>query len=162
MRSRNFLNLVWLIPSYLLFLLLHQIDVHSDARNTMATGELHEAIVTDFKIKQIAAQTNGYIVVKFTSAAGEVVERKLALGVQHAARLMEHENIPVRYLKGSGQEVILVPTFDIQLQIIRINIAIIAASLIVLIAVSIGVTRYVIRKNKTGEPDSPEFELINT
>jgi hypothetical protein len=162
MRSRNLLNLVWLIPSYLLFLLLHQINVHIDAVNTMANGELQVAVVTDFKIKQIAAQTNGYIVVMFTSASGEVVERKLSLGVQHAARLMEHENIPVRYLKGSGQEVILVPTFDIQLQIIRINIAIIAASLVVLVAVSIGVSRYVIRKNKTGESDSPEFELINT
>ncbi|TVQ15738.1 MAG: hypothetical protein EA364_01480 [Balneolaceae bacterium] len=162
MRSRNLLNLVWLIPAYLLFLQVHQINVFLDAKNTMANGELQEAEVTDFKIKQIAAQTNGYIVVRFTSSEGELIERKLSLGVQHAARLMEHENLPVRYLKGSGQEVILVPTFDIQLQIIRINIAIITASLIVLIAVSAGVSRYVIRKNKSGEPDSPEFKLINT
>ncbi|MFU8860172.1 MAG: hypothetical protein ACNA8K_07090 [Cyclonatronaceae bacterium] len=160
MKPRNLLHFVWLIPAYLLFLQLHQINVLFDAKKTMSEGELHDAEVTDFRIKQIAAQTNGYIVVRFTASDGQVVERKLSLAVQHAARLMEYENLPVRYLENSGQEVILVPTFDIQMQVIRINIAILVISLIILIGVSIGVSRYVIIKNKSGETDSPEFQLI--
>lgn len=160
MKSRNLLHLVWLIPAYLLFLQLHQISVFFDAQKTMSEGALYDAEVTDFKIKQIAAQTNGYIVVRFTSSDGDVVERKLSLAVQHAARLMEFENLPVRYLENSGQEVILVPTFEIQQQVIRINIAILTISLVVLIGVSTGVSRFVIRKNRSGDADSPEFQLV--
>jgi hypothetical protein len=161
-KAKNLLYLVWLIPAYLLFLLIHQIDVFFDARYTIKNGELYVAEVTDFRIKQIAAQTNGYIDVRFTTTQGDIVERRLSLAVQHAARLMEEKELQVRYLAGSGQEIVIVPTFNIQQQIVRINIAIIVISFTVMLLVSLWAMRFLKGRKEAGTDVKPEFEIINT
>jgi dihydroxyacid dehydratase/phosphogluconate dehydratase len=161
MKSRNYLYLVWLIPAYLAFLLIHQAKVFYDFKNTMTNGTIYDAEVTDFRIKQIAAQTNGYIVVKFTTDTGQVIERQLALGIQHAARLMETEQLQIKYYEESGQEIVLVPTFEAQQQVIRFNMMMLSVSLLLLIGVSAGVTRYISRRKSGKIRDTPTFEMIH-
>ena len=75
----RFIFLVWLLPAYLLFIIIQQGLVYQGAKDTYANGVSIAADVTEFDIKQIAAQSNGYVVIKFPNPDGELVERKLSL-----------------------------------------------------------------------------------
>ena len=72
------------------------------------------ADVTDFDIKQIAAQSNGYVVITFPLPDGNQTERKLSLSIQMAQRIIDTQVIPIRYLEESWQPIVMIPTYELQ------------------------------------------------
>ena len=67
------------------------------------------ADVLDFDIKQIAAQSNGYVVLNFTTSTGENIEKRLSLSVQMAQQIMDIGVIPIRFQKNTYQEIVMIP-----------------------------------------------------
>ena len=109
----RFIYLVWVLPSYLLFIIVQQGLVYNGTLDTYKDGESIAATVLDFDIKQIAAQSNGYVVIEFIHE-GETIERKLSLSVQMAQRIIDTSVIAIRYKKGNFQEIVMIPTYDLQ------------------------------------------------
>lgn len=114
MTKYHFIYLIWLLPAYLLFLFLHQTAVYYGVSDTFENGRSYTAEVVDFDIKQIAAQTNGYVILSFETEEGEAIRRRLSLPVEMAAGIQETRVIPVRYQPGAFQEIVMVPTFQTQ------------------------------------------------
>lgn len=156
MNKYRLLNFYWLAPAYLLFLVFQQGMVHQGAIDTYENGTTYNAEVTDFDVKQIAAQSNGYIDIKF-QVDGETIERKLSLSVQMAQQLMESSVVPVRYQKGAFQEIVLYPTFNIQKSTSLFNMAIAFIGLLVTIFFGLYVNRYI--KRKVNNEHDEEFEI---
>lgn len=119
-----FIYLVWLLPVYFLFQSFYQVSVYRGIINTNENGESYIATVTDFDVKQIAAQTNGYVVLQFSTMDGATVEEKLALPVQFAQVIMQSELIPVRYLEHSFRPIVMTPIVELQKNVVRVNIAV--------------------------------------
>lgn len=156
MNNYRFLYAYWLVPAYLLFLIVQQGLVYQGSIDTYQNGKTYLAEVTDFDIKQIAAQSNGYIDIEF-EVEGEQIERTLSLSVQMAQQLMESSTIPIRYQKGAFQEIVLYPTFQIQKSTSLFNMSVAFIGLVVTVIAGIFVNRYIRRKviNKHDE----EFEI---
>src|SRR5690625_7361873 len=79
-----YLHFFWLLPVYFVVQFRYQTLNYYSVQNTYANGESYVASVVDFDVKQIAAQTNGYVVVRFTDSEGTEVQQKLYLPVQFA------------------------------------------------------------------------------
>lgn len=156
MNNYRFLYAYWLVPAYLLFLVVQQGLVYQGANDTYQNGETYLAEVTDFDIKQIAAQSNGYIDIEF-EVEGKRIERRLSLSIQMAQELMESSTIPIRYQKGAFQEIVLYPTFQIQKSTSLFNMGVAFIGFVVTVIAGIFINRYIARKviNKHDE----EFEI---
>lgn len=113
MSRYHLLYLAWLLPASLLFLVIHQATVYYGVIDTFENGNTYTADVVQFELKQIAAQTNGYVVLRF-QAGDEQIQRRLSLPVEMAATIQETTIIPVRYQPGAFQEIVMVPTYDTQ------------------------------------------------
>ena len=106
-----------------------------------------------FDIKQIAAQSNGYVVLEFTTPDGELVERKLSLSVQMAQRIIDTGVIPIRYLEGSFQEIVMIPTYQLQKETSLSNLAIATIGFLILLAVSVIASRFAMKRVRFGEEE---------
>jgi hypothetical protein len=151
MNKYYFIYLTWLLPLYFLFQASYQIAALQGINNTYDNGNSYMADVTDFDVKQIAAQTNGYVVLKFSTSDGEVVERKLTLPVQMAQVIMESELIPVRYLESSFNPIVMMPTFELQKKVIRVNLGVTGFGLVVTVIIALFASRYARRRIRYGE-----------
>ena len=120
----HFLHLFWLLPIYFFSMLGYQAMVYSGISQTYGQGASYVADVIDFDIKQIAAQSNGYVVLDFQTDEGEQIRERLALPVQMAQVLMDSERIPVRYDPASFRKVVIVSTFELQQNVVRVNMAV--------------------------------------
>lgn len=156
MNNYRLLNFYWIVPAYLLFLVFQQGMVYKGSIDTYENGTTYLAEVTDFDIKQIAAQSNGYVDIRF-EVDGEVIERKLSLSVQMAQELMESSNIPIRYQPGAFQEIVLYPTFEIQKSTSLVNMSVAFLGLVVTVITGFFVNRY-IRRKVTDENDE-KFDI---
>jgi hypothetical protein len=157
MNRYRFLYAYWFIPTWLLFLAVQQIMVHQGAMDTFKNGTTYIAEITDFDLKQMGAQSNGYVDIRFV-ADGEVIQRRMSLSVQMAQKLMEAPNIPIRYQKGARQDIVLYPTYEIQRDTSFYNMTIAVVGLIITAILGLYVNRYVKRKSAT--PDDEKF-IIN-
>lgn len=146
----RFIYLVWLLPSYLLFLIIQQGLVYQGTIATYENGESIAANVLDFDIKQIAAQSNGYVVLEFISN-GQTIERKLSLSVQMAQRIIDTSVIPIRYKKGNFQEIVMIPTYDLQKSTSLSNMGVASLGFLALAFFSFLGTRYASSKIKYGD-----------
>lgn len=160
MNNYRLLYFFWIAPAYLLFLVIQQGLVYQGAIDTYENGETYLAEVTDFDIKQIAAQSNGYVDIRF-EAEGETIERKLSLSVQMAQELMESSNIPIRYQPGAFQEIVLYPTFEIQKSTSLVNMSVAFLGLIVTVISGFLVNRYIRRKIADENDEKFEIELVD-
>lgn len=160
MNNYRLLYLYWIIPAYLLFLVIQQGLVYQSAIDTYENGTTYLAEVTDFDIKQIAAQSNGYIDIRF-EVEEEVIERRLSLSVQMAQELMESSNIPIRYQKGAFQEIVLYPTFNIQKSTSLFNMSVAFIGLVVTVISGFFVNRYVRRKVTNENDEKFEIERVD-
>jgi hypothetical protein len=161
MKSYKLLYLFWLLPLYLLGLTLHQTAVYYGLQYTYENGESYTSTVTDFNIKQIAAQTNGYVVLKFTPASGETIERKLGIPVQLASQIMETEIIPIRYKKGAFEEIVMMPTYKTHLDLVLMNIGIAVLALLIGLGIAITAHRFASRKLAQKEDDTLNIERVD-
>lgn len=136
------LYLLWLFPCYLAFLSVQQFKVYNGTIYTYENGESIAANVTDFDIKQIAAQSNGYVVLNFENPDGETIERRLSLSVQMAQGIMNTSLIPIRYKKNAYQEIVMIPTYEIQRSTSFMNMVIAIIGTSILAVICIFITRY--------------------
>ncbi len=160
MNKYYFIFLIWLLPAYFFFQAGYQVLVYQGTKSTYDNGDSYIADVTDFDVKQIAAQTNGYVVLRFTTSNGEIVEEQLALPVQFAQVIMESELIPVRYLESSYNPIVMMPVYDLQQNVIKVNLGVTFFGFFVTLIISIYASRFARRRIKEGE-DTFEIELLD-
>jgi hypothetical protein len=159
MKTKVLLHLTWFIPAALAALLIQQVFVWQGVTKTFEEGSTHTAYITDFRIKQIAAQTNGYVVLQFLDATGEEVRQRLSLHAQHASRLIGKNEVEIRYLPGTTYDIVMVETYPYHRNTILINLAVIGLSLLVMIPVAIFASRYASGKVKGKRNDNLELEF---
>lgn len=160
MNKYRLLYLFWIVPAYLLFLVVQQGMVYKGTIDTYENGTTYMAEVMDFDVKQIAAQSNGYIVLRF-EVDGEMLERKLSLSIQMAQELMESANIPLRYQEGSFQDIVLFPTYQIQRSTSFFNGCVALIGLFVTVISGIYVNRFIKRKVDDEFGDDFEIERVD-
>lgn len=160
MNKYYFFFLIWLLPAYFAFQSLYQIYTYLGIQSTYEQGESYVADIIDFDVKQIAAQTNGYVVLSFTTSDGSTVEQQLSLPVQFAQVIMDSEIIPIRYKEDSPRPIVMIPVFELQKKVIRINIAVTFIGLIATLILSWYTTRYARRKVKYGD-EKLEIERVD-
>lgn len=120
--------------------------------HTYDNGVSIAADVIDFDIKQIAAQSNGYVILEFINPDGETVERKLSLTVQMAHKIMDTGVIPIRYLENSYQKIVMIPVYELQKSTSFMNMIIALIGTSILAVVCVFVTLYANRRAELGEP----------
>lgn len=160
MNKYYFIFLIWLLPVYFLFQSGYQVYTYFGIQVTYNEGESYVANVIDFDVKQIAAQTNGYVVLQFTPSSGETIEQQLSLPVQFAQVIMDSEVIPIRYKEDSAKPIVIIAIYDLQKQVVRVNIAVTLIGLVTTIIISFFASRYARRKIKTGD-EKMEIERID-
>lgn len=160
MSKYNYLYFYWLIPAFLLFLAIHQGFVYYGVIDTYENGHSYTAEIVDFDLKQIAAQTNGYVILKFTTESGEEIQRKLSLPVEMAGGISEIQIVPIRYQKGAFQSIVMMPTYKTQKGLAMTNIFMASFGLLITIGIGFWVNRY-IRRKKTGGEEELVFERID-
>ncbi|CAN5145191.1 hypothetical protein BH23BAC3_BH23BAC3_11280 [soil metagenome] len=158
MNKYYFLFLIWLLPGYFLFQGTYQVLVYNGLNTTYNTGESYVAEVIDFDVKQIAAQTNGYVVVRFDTREGENIQKHLALSVQMAQVIMQSEIIPIRYNEQSYSPVVMMPTYDLQRSVVAVNMAVTGFGFLVTLLVALFTSRFAMRKLRDGDE---ELEIEN-
>lgn len=151
MSKYHFIFLIWLLPGYFLFQGTYQVLIYNGLNTTYSTGESYVAEVIDFDVKQIAAQTNGYVVVQFDTDDGETIQRHLALSVQMFQVIMQSELIPIRYNEQSYSSVVMLPTYDLQRNVVMVNMAVTGFGFLVTLLVAIFASRFALRKIRDGE-----------
>ena len=160
MKNRKLIHLTWLIPLALAGLFLHQLSVFYGMDKTVNEGQRLNAAITDFRIKQIAAQTNGYIDLSFMDVDGNQVSHRLSLHVQHAAQLMESNQVTIRYRPGARYHTVIESTYRYQRRTVKINLAVIGVSFLVMASVSVFASRYAINASGKARNDNLELEII--
>jgi hypothetical protein len=150
---------IWLLPLYLGYQAAYQVTVLTSMHKTYNTGESILAEVTDFRIKQIAAQTNGFVVLDFTSADGTHVNRLLSLPVQLAAPIQNYALIDIKYRAGASQEIVMTPTYRFHKNMVLVNIAVLSLSLLVTVLIALWATRLANAKIK--DPVDETFTRVD-
>ena len=140
---RQLLYFFWILPLYMGFITMQQIAVHFGTLHTYERGVSIAADVTDFDIKQIAAQSNGYVVITFPLPDGNQTEHKLSLSIQMAQRIIDTQVIPIRYLEGSWQPIVMIPTYELQKSTSFLNSIIAFIGFIITITAAIFATKYI-------------------
>ena len=143
--------LIWLLPAYLLFLTIHQLSVYYAIADTYQSGTSYTAEVLEFDIKQIAAQTNGYVILEFETRSGETVRRKLTLPVELAGMISDLSRIPVRYREGAFQEIVMMPSYDEHRRMVLSNTVMAFLGLLIALGVAWVSHRYAGRKLAEGD-----------
>lgn len=146
---------VWLIPLYLTYQMGYQASVLYSMHDTYNTGTDIIAEVTDFRIKHIASQTNGYVDLKFTTPEGELIEQRLSLPVQLAAPIQSSARIPIKYKASNSQDIVMSPTFRFHQNMVIVNIGVLALS--VFVTLLIAIWGYRVSSRKLSDPDEPQF-----
>lgn len=161
MNKYYFIFLIWLLPAYFLFQGGYQVLTYYGIEKTYIDGESYVADVLEFDVKQIAAQTNGYVILRFTTQDGDTVTEQLALPVQMAQVIMESEQIPVRYLADSFKPIVMMSVYDLQKSVVLVNMAVSSLGLIVTLLIAGFASRYAIRRLRHGE-ETLEIERLDT
>lgn len=151
MNKYYFIYLIWLLPAYFLLQMGYQGSAYNGIQSTFNNGDSYIASVTDFDVKQIAAQTNGYVVLKFSTDDGTTVEEQLALPVQMAQVIMDSELIPIRYQESSFNPIVMMPVYELQLSVIKVNLAVTGIGLIVTLIIALFASRFASKRIKFGE-----------
>lgn len=150
---------IWLLPLYVTYQLVYQSQVLYSLQQTYNTGEMIVAKVEDFRIKQIAAQTNGFVVLSFTTAAGDSVNRRLSLPVQLAAPIQNMALINIRYRDGVSQEIVMTPTFKFHRNMVIMNIGVLFISLSITFLIARWATGFA--NKRIADPNEPQFLRVD-
>lgn len=146
MNRYKFFYLFWLLPIAFLFLVTHQGAVYYGINETYENGNSYTAEVVEFELKQIAAQTNGYIVLRFQTEDGEEIQRQLSLPVEMAAELQDIRVVPIRYQPGNWQEIVMMPTFETHKSLIWSNMLMSGVALLITFFIGLAAHRFANRK----------------
>ena len=158
---RRLLYFFWILPVYMGFIMLQQLTVHIGTIQTYEEGVSIAADVTDFDIKQIAAQSNGYVVINFPLPDGTMTEKKLSLSIQMAQEIIDTQVIPIRYLADSWQPIVMIPTYELQRSTSLLNGIIAFIGFVITLTAAFYAIRYA-RKQRSEQPDQFEIERIES
>lgn len=158
---RRLLYFFWILPVYMGFITLQQLTVHIGTIQTYEEGVSIAADVTDFDIKQIAAQSNGYVVINFPLPDGTMTEKKLSLSIQMAQEIIDTQVIPIRYLADSWQPIVMIPTYELQRSTSLLNGIIAFIGFVITLTAAFYAIRYA-RKQRSELPDQFEIERIES
>lgn len=158
---RRLLYFFWILPVYMGFITLQQLTVHVGTIQTYEEGVSIAADVTDFDIKQIAAQSNGYVVINFPLPNGTMTEKKLSLSIQMAQEIIDTQVIPIRYLADSWQPIVMIPTYELQRSTSLLNGIIAFIGFVITLTAAFYAIRYA-RKQRSELPDQFEIERIES
>jgi len=161
MNKYYFIFLIWLLPAYFLFQGGYQVLTYYGVEQTYEDGESYVAEVLEFDVKQIAAQTNGYVIIRFNTTSGETVTEQLALPVQMAQVIMESEQIPIRYLADSFKPIVMLTVYDLQKSVVLVNMAVSSIGFLVTLLVAAYASRYALKRLRDGE-ETLEIERLDT
>jgi len=161
MNKYYFIFLIWLLPAYFLFQGGYQVLTYYGVEQTYEDGESYVAEVLEFDVKQIAAQTNGYVIIRFTTTSGETVTEQLALPVQMAQVIMESEQIPIRYLADSFKPIVMLTVYDLQKSVVLVNMAVSSIGFLVTLLVAVYASRYAVKRLRDGD-ETLEIERLDT
>jgi len=161
MNKYYFIFLIWLLPVYFLFQGGYQVLTYYGIEQTYEDGESYVAEVLEFDVKQIAAQTNGYVIIRFTTTSGETVTEQLALPVQMAQVIMESEQIPIRYLADSFKPIVMLTVYDLQKSVVLVNMAVSSIGFLVTLLVAVYASRYAVKRLRDGD-ETLEIERLDT
>jgi hypothetical protein len=131
--------------------MIQQLMVFNYTIETYDEGVSIAADVLDFDIKQIAAQSNGYVVIEFIDPDGVKQTRKLSLSVQMAQRIIDTAVIPIRYYENSFQDIVMIPMYDLQKSTSLSNFGVAFLGFGFLVFVSVIATRYANKRIKNGD-----------
>lgn len=162
MSKYRLLTFYWLIPMYLFFLVSQQAMVYVGAKDTVEEGIHYEADVLDMEVKQIAAQSNGYIVIAFETNSGTRIERKMTLSIQMAQKLLESSKVKLSYRKGGYPEIVLLPTFELQVKTSLFNGSVAFLGLIVTLIAGVRVQKYINGKSADETGDDFNIERVDS
>lgn len=160
MNKYLFFHLLWLLPIYFVFQNVYQVQTYFGVQDTYNNGDSYIATVEEFDVKQIAAQTNGYVVLRFETSENEIIQEQLSLPVQFAQVIMNSELIPVRYKKSSRRPIVMMPIYDLQNNVLLVNMAVTLFGIIATAILSIYASRFATRKIKEGEVDM-QIEFVD-
>ncbi len=160
MNRYKLLYLFWLLPLSFLFLILQQGTVYYGITETYENGTSYTAEIVDFEFKQIAAQTNGYVVLRFETNEGNKVKRQLSLPVEMAGGLQDIRIMPIRYQPDSWQEIVLMPTFETQKNLVWTNALMALVAFIITFFVALAAHRFA-NKKLNGEDEELLIERID-
>lgn len=146
---------VWMLPLYLVYQLGYQGSVLYSMHDTYKTGADIVAEVTDFRIKHIASQTNGYVDLRFTTPDGQLIEQRLSLPVQLAAPIQSSARIPIKYKAENSQDIVMTPTFRFHQNMVIVNIGVLTLSFFVTFLIALW--GYRVCSRKLSNPDDPTF-----
>ena len=158
-------HLAWLIPIALGVLLVQQVSVYYGIQQTYNEGETLTANITDFRIKQIAAQTNGYVDLQFEDSDGSNIEQRLSMHAQHASRLIGANEVEIRYRPGATYDIVIASTYSYHRDTVLINISVLLLSALIMGGVATAASRYALRKkqeHEAGKDDELRLEFVNT
>ena len=160
MTKYHLIYLIWLLPVYFLFQFGYQAATYQGINNTYSNGDSYLASVVEFDVKQIAAQTNGYVILNFSTSEGDTVQRQLTLPVQMAQAIMESEVIPIRYMEDSFNPIVMMPTYELQKSVIKVNLGVTGIGLIATIIAALFASRYARSRIRHGEREI-EIERVD-
>jgi hypothetical protein len=161
MNKYYFVFLIWLLPAYFIFQGGYQVLTYYGIEKTYSEGESYVADVLEFDVKQIAAQTNGYVIIRFTTRDGDTITEQLALPVQMAQVIMESEQIPIRYLAESFKPIVMLTVFELQKSVVLVNMAVSSLGMLVTLVVAGYASRFAVRRIRNGE-QTLEIERLDT
>lgn len=153
MNYYKYIYLIWLLPAFFIGLVLHQAMVYNSIIDTYENGNSYTAEIIDFEFKQIAAQTNGYVILRFTTGDGQEIQQQLSLPIEMAGELQESKVLPVRYQEDSFQEIVIMPSYDIHKGLVWTNVGMALVGLAITLVIALITHRYAnkLRSNKDEE-----------
>lgn len=160
MNRYKYFYFIWLLPAAFLFLFLHQAFVYYSIQDTYKTGKSYTAEMVEFEYKRIAAQTSSYIVIRFETNQNKSVQRRLSLPVEMAGDLQQIHIVPIRYKPDSFQEIVLMPAYNTQKNLVWTNMAMAGLALLISLIIAGGVHRF-ISQRLNSKPEELEFERID-
>lgn len=160
MNQYKYLYLFWLLPLFFLFLIAQQATVYYGINDTYENGTSYTAEVVEFELKQIAAQTNGYVVLRFETKQGKEIQRKLSLPVEMAGALREIRVVPIRYHPGSWQEIVLLPTMETQKNLVWTNALMAVVAFLITLGIALTAHRFA-NKKRAEEEEKLVIERVN-
>lgn len=161
MSKYRLLAFYWLIPAYLVFLVSQQTLVYIGAKTTFEEGTKYEAEILDMEVKQIAAQSNGYVIIAFQTHSGTRIERKMTISIQMAQSLMGVAKFDLSYKKGAYPEIVLHPTYELQVKSSMFNAAVAFIGLIVTLIAGTYLQKFSNRKSADETADDFNVERVD-
>ena len=113
------------------------------------------------EVKQIAAQSNGYVIIAFETNSGSKIERKMTLSIQMAQQLMQSSTVDLSYKKGAYPEIVLHPTYELQVKTSLFNGAVAFIGLIVTIIAGVYVQKYSNKRSADETADDFTIERVD-